>query len=307
MSRARIAWTASTGGGGRSETMRELWMSSVEFMTAALVLAFSCVMGGMFGSFLNVVAYRAARGESVVRGGSRCPACGSAVRWHDNVPVLGWLRLGGRCRDCHSPIPVRYPLVEAVAAALGGVVGAALLGGGRLLPGSRFAAVSVGADALLLDAHWEFLLMRLAHGTLLIVLLAWAICEGDRLTVSPRWFVATLVVLAGLASATGGPTTVPVWPAAAAAALGAGVGGIFRLATPNRWLGQALVLTGAALGWQPLATTAAVMVLIAAARIAWGRAVGGHPAGVPTCRDLLVAACIQVLAWRWLALAWPAG
>jgi leader peptidase (prepilin peptidase)/N-methyltransferase len=72
----------------------------------------------MIGSFLNVVIWRVPRGESVVSPPSACPSCGSAIRPRDNVPVLGWLVLRGRCRDCSVPISPRYPLVEAGTAAL---------------------------------------------------------------------------------------------------------------------------------------------------------------------------------------------
>jgi leader peptidase (prepilin peptidase)/N-methyltransferase len=76
------------------------------------------------GSFLNVVIYRLPRRESLVRPASRCPGCGSAIKAYDNVPVLGWLLLRGRCRTCARPISPRYPLVEAATAAL--CVGAVL-------------------------------------------------------------------------------------------------------------------------------------------------------------------------------------
>jgi leader peptidase (prepilin peptidase) / N-methyltransferase len=73
----------------------------------------AAVMGAVFGSFLNVVAYRLPRGESLSRPRSRCPGCLTPVRPYDNVPVLSWLLLRGRCRACREPISVRYPLVEA--------------------------------------------------------------------------------------------------------------------------------------------------------------------------------------------------
>ena len=76
------------------------------------------ILGAVIGSFLTVVAWRLPRGESLVRPRSRCPHCASEIRpWH-NVPVLGWLALRGRCADCATPIPVRYPLVEAATAGL---------------------------------------------------------------------------------------------------------------------------------------------------------------------------------------------
>jgi leader peptidase (prepilin peptidase)/N-methyltransferase len=70
------------------------------------------VVGLLFGSFLNVCISRLPRHESVVRPGSHCPSCGKPIRWYDNVPVLSWILLRGRCRDCKGSIPWRYPLVE---------------------------------------------------------------------------------------------------------------------------------------------------------------------------------------------------
>ena len=85
-------------------------------MTALLIGA--GVLGAVVGSFLNVVAWRLPRGESLVRPRSRCPQCQTQIRAHHNVPVLSWLALRGRCADCGVAIPARYPLVEAVTAAL---------------------------------------------------------------------------------------------------------------------------------------------------------------------------------------------
>ncbi|HEX8172807.1 MAG TPA: prepilin peptidase [Thermoanaerobaculia bacterium] len=69
-------------------------------------------MGAIVGSFLNVVIHRYPREESVVFPPSRCPHCSARIRPWDNVPILAWLWLGGRCRDCRGPISARYPLVE---------------------------------------------------------------------------------------------------------------------------------------------------------------------------------------------------
>ncbi len=71
--------------------------------------------GALFGSFLNVVIYRLPRGISVVGGRSQCPHCHETIRWFDNVPVLSWLLLAGKCRGCRWKIPVRYPLVELLS------------------------------------------------------------------------------------------------------------------------------------------------------------------------------------------------
>jgi leader peptidase (prepilin peptidase) / N-methyltransferase len=74
----------------------------------------SAILGLVIGSFLNVVIYRVPRHESLVRPGSHCPGCGMAIRWYDNVPVLSWALLRGRCRSCRVRIAFRYPLVEAI-------------------------------------------------------------------------------------------------------------------------------------------------------------------------------------------------
>jgi leader peptidase (prepilin peptidase) / N-methyltransferase len=87
-------------------------------------LTFAGVLGAVFGSFVNVVAYRLPRHESLVAPASRCPSCGTPVKPYDNIPILSWLLLRGHCRSCSGPISPRYPLVEALTAAL--CVGAVL-------------------------------------------------------------------------------------------------------------------------------------------------------------------------------------
>jgi leader peptidase (prepilin peptidase)/N-methyltransferase len=91
----------------------------------AAEIAATAVLGALIGSFLNVVIHRLPLGESLVSPGSHCPSCGAHVRARDNVPVLSWLVLRGRCRDCGAPISVRYPVVEALTAAAFGAVVAA--------------------------------------------------------------------------------------------------------------------------------------------------------------------------------------
>jgi leader peptidase (prepilin peptidase)/N-methyltransferase len=88
------------------------------------VATFAGVLGAIVGSFLNVVVYRLPRHESLVTPASHCPRCGTPVRPYDNIPILSWLLLRGHCRSCAQPISPRYPLVEALTAAL--CVGAVL-------------------------------------------------------------------------------------------------------------------------------------------------------------------------------------
>ncbi len=74
------------------------------------------LLGLLFGSFLNVCIVRLPRSRSIVRPASHCPQCNAPIRWHDNIPLLSWLLLRGRCRDCNQPIPWRYPAVELATA-----------------------------------------------------------------------------------------------------------------------------------------------------------------------------------------------
>jgi leader peptidase (prepilin peptidase)/N-methyltransferase len=74
------------------------------------------VVGAVVGSFLNVVIHRLPRGESLVHPRSRCPSCGTQIAEYDNVPIVSWLALRGRCRHCRAPISPRYPVVELLTA-----------------------------------------------------------------------------------------------------------------------------------------------------------------------------------------------
>lgn len=83
----------------------------------ALLYVFAVLFGLIIGSFLNVVVHRVPRHESLVRPGSHCPGCDTPIRWYDNLPLVSWVLLRGRCRSCHERISVRYPLVEAFTGA----------------------------------------------------------------------------------------------------------------------------------------------------------------------------------------------
>jgi leader peptidase (prepilin peptidase) / N-methyltransferase len=91
-------------------------------MPAVMSIAYAAFLAGSFGlllgSFLNVVAYRLPRGESLVLPGSRCPSCSTPIKPYDNIPVLSWLLLRGRCRSCREPVSWRYPVVEGITALL---------------------------------------------------------------------------------------------------------------------------------------------------------------------------------------------
>lgn len=223
--------------------------------TAILACAF--VWGAMLGSFLNVVVHRVPRGASIVHGRSRCPRCGAAVRPRDNVPVLGWLLLRGRCRDCAAPISARYPLVEAGCGLVLTAVAAADL-------------VHGGIDRMLLRGDWLPWARFACHGLSLLTLVAWTLitASGSRV---PRPAALLAVIVVGLATVAL-PTVQPLgllptggaWPAGRphVAALVAWLTG-----TATGWIAggagrgearAAFTLLGAAFGWQAVTMVTAV-------------------------------------------------
>jgi len=87
-------------------------------MPDTLLLVSLVLLGLAVGSFLNVCIHRVPARASVVHPGSRCPSCGYALRWADNIPVVSYAVLGGRCRSCKAPISIRYPIVELITMAV---------------------------------------------------------------------------------------------------------------------------------------------------------------------------------------------
>jgi leader peptidase (prepilin peptidase) / N-methyltransferase len=85
-------------------------------MADVLVFAYPALIGAVLGSFLNVCIYRWPREESGVRPRSRCGTCGAGVAWYDNIPVVSWLLLRGRCRRCRAGISAQYPVIELATA-----------------------------------------------------------------------------------------------------------------------------------------------------------------------------------------------
>lgn len=135
-----------------------------------MIAVLAGVFGSLIGSFLNVVVYRVPAGRSVVAPPSSCPSCGSRIRGFDNIPVVSWLVLRGRCRDCAAPISVRYPAVELFTALafaavavwrLPALVSAAALGSAPDIAASVLqtvaylflAAISVALALIDLDTH----------------------------------------------------------------------------------------------------------------------------------------------------------
>jgi leader peptidase (prepilin peptidase)/N-methyltransferase len=191
------------------------------------VVLYAAILGLIVGSYLNVVVYRLPRRLSTVVPRSRCPECGAPIRARDNLPVVSWLLLGGRCRACRTPISPRYPLIEVATAAL--FVGCVL----------RFK-VSVAALAAAL------------FGALLIALAA---IDVEHLLLPDR------LTLPGIAA---GLALSPFLPFGGfrSALLGALLGGGILLALTGAWLllrgeegmglgdAKMLAMIGAFLGWK---------------------------------------------------------
>ena len=127
---------------------------SLQTPEAIGLLALLGVLGLAIGSFLNVVVWRVPRGESVVNPPSACPRCGAAIRRRDNIPVLSWLLLRGKCRDCGGAVAVRYLVVEVLTAGLFILVGARFLEQPWALPAYLYlASIAVALALIDIDTH----------------------------------------------------------------------------------------------------------------------------------------------------------
>jgi len=90
----------------------------IDTLPPALAIAMAAALGAVVGSFLNVVIYRLPHQKSVVWPSSACTRCGRELSWYENIPILSYVALRARCRTCHAPISIRYPIVEAITAAM---------------------------------------------------------------------------------------------------------------------------------------------------------------------------------------------
>lgn len=288
------------------------WVGGLPW-TEAVVLAMAFVWGATLGSFVNVVAYRLPRGESVVSGPSRCPACSVPIRPRDNVPVVGWLLLGGRCRGCRSPIPRRYITVELVCGLMAVAVAAADLVDGRALPWLS-AEGGQPLDRMLMHHDLRPLAAWALHTGILILLVAWSLLGGaQRAGRAAAWVAVTLVVAAVVALPTIGPPGVAPaggpWPtsppvrALAASIAGAAAGWLLARLVGAGGDAGSLAVMGAATGWQTVTVVAVVTALTR--RIGW-RAIAWRPVPFDPLPAVATAAFV---CWRPIRtafmLAWP--
>jgi leader peptidase (prepilin peptidase)/N-methyltransferase len=252
-------------------------------MTPAFVVSLGAIAGLAIGSFLNVCITRLPEGESVVTPGSRCRSCRTGIAWYDNIPVVSYLILSGRCRHCRAPIGARYPLVEATTAAV---------------------------FALQIWVYWPdlpWLLARLGFSSLLIALF-WTDLETERLP--------NALTIPGAAAGVVSSVFAP--PGLQASVLGFALGGGVLLFVRWGWrratgvdgmgLGDVkmLAMIGAFLGWQQvivvlfLASIAGAFVGIALATMK-GRSLHSH---LPFGTFLAVAALVAAVAGEALATSY---
>jgi leader peptidase (prepilin peptidase)/N-methyltransferase len=140
---------------------------------AIVVLA---VLGLLVGSFLNVVVHRLPRGESLSHPRSRCVGCGTQIAAYDNVPVVSWLVLRGRCRHCGEPISTRYPLIEALTAATFAAVAAIAGVDAELWLELPFAALTIAVAAI--DLEHRIVPNRLLAPAAVWAIAAWAVVDA---------------------------------------------------------------------------------------------------------------------------------
>jgi leader peptidase (prepilin peptidase)/N-methyltransferase len=263
---------AATGTGGATVTADP----------ATILLA--ALLGLAVGSFLNVCIHRLPRGESLVYPPSRCPRCGRALRWHDNIPVLSWIWLGGRCGQCQAPISVQYPIVEVVTAAL--IVGIVML----TPPGPLLASRLVFACALvvLFAVDLEHHLLPNAI-TLPGIIVGWLFS----FFAPPGWQASLMGILLG-------------------AGLLYGTAAAYYLVRREEGLGMGdvkmLAMVGAFLGWKAVLLTLVLAsfsgALVGIAMIATSR--GGMRYALPFGTFLAVGAVVAMLAGDQI-LAWYLG
>lgn len=253
-------------------------------MRDTTTLALASVLGLAVGSFLNVCIHRLPRGESLAHPASRCPRCGRALRWHDNIPVVSWLLLGGKCAQCHAPISLRYPLVEVVTAAI--VVGIVMV----TPPGPLLASRLVLACALIV-----LFAIDLEHHLLPNVITLPGIAIGWLFSLfgPPGWQAS----LAGMLLGAGIPYGIAAAYYMVRREEGMGMGDVKMLA-----------MIGAFLGWQAVLLT---LVLASFAGAVVGMALmatsrGGPRYALPFGTFLAVGALVAMLAGDEI-IAWYLG
>ncbi|MEM6364444.1 MAG: prepilin peptidase [Planctomycetota bacterium] len=287
------------------------------------VFAIFAYAGACVGSFLNVVAASAPKGESIVLRSSACPHCQTPIRRIDNLPIFGYLILGGRCRDCQAVISIRYLMVELTGLAIfGSLFLFELVTGAANVPESQ-NYLYTGIVWIILYTKWPVVGLYAFHCLLLCSLLLLALMEIDELR-APRWLIMVLVIFfAGLAWAIPGllpvsmdhqtplqwPDALPDWTRQIASSVVGGVTGLLlgqvlsRVRIPahqSSSLLTAMLLIGFALGWQA-STTIAVFWFVVVTAMRLTRPVRISTRWLTSTTLLFVITWLHQPAWNWLA------
>ncbi len=275
-----------------------------------LIVAWFFLLGATIGSFMNVVVYRLPLRMSLSRPGSHCPLCGHAIRWFDNVPVAGWIFLGGKCRDCHAPISPRYPLVEAWTGSVFALLAATeifyMAGGGTHLVASPLNVFHLGGIRLAAG-------VCLIHAFLLCTLFCAAAIEtsGKKIpsqlflpaffvsligfAIAPQWFPATIAVKFPFSSMTMNDRLLSLVVASAVGGLIALVESKLKKQDFTSADALAAVSVGLALGWQ------AGLVAPAAAFVLTGIANATGARKIPAARA--ASTWLYVLSLLWIVFS----
>jgi leader peptidase (prepilin peptidase)/N-methyltransferase len=243
-------------------------------------------LGAATGSFLNVVIYRLPEGQSVVTPRSHCTKCGRTIPWYDNVPVLSWLLLRGRCRACKEPFSIRYPVVEALTALL--LLALSLqFGWGLGLAFAFYFACSL-LVVTYIDLDHRIIPDRITLPGIAVGLLLALVAPAEmRWTAVQSWALGTLVG--------GGILWLVAWG--------------YELATGREGMGggdiKLLAMIGAFLGWQGVLVTLLLASLVGSiVGTAWMVARGGdRRLAIPFGPFLAVGALIA-LFWGEKIVAW---
>lgn len=288
-------------------------------MNGFTVLWFFAV-GASFGSFMNVVTWRMPRGMNFVSQSSICPKCKHAIRGRHNLPVVGWIMLGGRCYDCGEPISFRYPLVEILFGGAAFVLCAREVAtGGWNLP-FRSPESRSGFYETLWTPQWNLLVVFAFHFCLFVWLLTICLFETDEEATPKRFAITALLIVAVVAFLC--PVVQPVsWlltetmlakPSPFAPERFSGLVGILlgavaalpaaMLRRDSRAYAVNLVLAGALVGGH-LGWHAAISVIAIANVLALLMSKRGASVALMTAMAL-----IQIVAWRWLHhVQWELG
>ena len=298
----------------------QLRLRAAEGFVAAWIFCF----GAMIGSFLNVVVYRLPRGESIVMRGSYCPRCGAPIASRDNLPVIGWLLLGGRCRVCRGPISTRYPIVEFMTASLFLVLYLVQLrSGGANLP-TRTPNHYTGVVWIIFDTRWDLVGLYAYHSYLLSTVFAWSLIQGDGERI-PRGAVGVTLMLALIPPLAWPPLllvklTEPLpeflataaWHGSLATAVAGGLAGcvlgqLLHVFQPERRPAErrgaeanpvpGCLLLGLGLGWQAILVIAGLAAGFRGLVAALSRR-GPPGQRIPPLAYVLVAALLHHLLWR---------